>query len=245
MNTPTKAPAHLLRLVIALAIAAALSTATPALAQETPTPSPTATAEPTVEPTAEPTPEPTPDWEAEPTPIEPDIDVDLRVINYGETHLLAVFGDTGARVDLYGNDRLIRRDVLEPYEDDDDQFGIAVWELQPGVTTTFYGIVDGVRSPSITVNVRRTVTIGISQASGVYTFSGVIARPEAGVQVTVARLDGKTNRVTGVASTKTTADGRYTIRTRLPAGMAGYYALTATQSGLDAGRSRLYGLISR
>ncbi len=63
------------------------------------------------------------------------------------------------------------------------------------------------------------------------------------MQVTVARLDAVTKRVTGVASSTTTAGGRYTIRTGLPIGQAGYYALTAVKSGLDAGRSRLYGLI--
>ena len=89
----------------------------------------------------------------------------------------------------------------------------------------------------------RDVTIGIRQAGGVYTFTGRISPAEAGVQVTTARLDGKTNRVTGVATTRTDAAGRYTIRTRLPVGFAGYYSLTAATPGIDAGRSRLYGLI--
>lgn len=61
--------------------------------------------------------------------------------------------------------------------------------------------------------------------------------------MTTARLDSVTKRVTGVASTRTDAAGRYTIRTRLPAGFAGYYSLTETTSGISAGRSRLYGLI--
>ncbi len=56
--------------------------------------------------------------------------------------------------------------------------------------------------------------------------------------MTVARLDSVTKRVTGVASTRTDAAGRYVIRTSLPAGTAGFYALTATH-----GRSRLYGLV--
>ena len=89
----------------------------------------------------------------------------------------------------------------------------------------------------------RTVTIGIRQANGVYTFSGQVAPVARGLQVTLARLDGTTKRVTGVASTQTDATGRYTIRTRLPAGMAGFYALTAPTSDLLAGRSRLYGLV--
>lgn len=89
----------------------------------------------------------------------------------------------------------------------------------------------------------RTVTIGIRQANGVYTFTGQVAPLARGLQVTLARLDGATKRVTGVASTQTDAAGRYTIRTRLPAGMAGFYALTAPTPDLLAGRSRLYGLM--
>lgn len=89
----------------------------------------------------------------------------------------------------------------------------------------------------------RGVSIGIRQASGVYTFSGTVTPAEAGVQVTTARLDGVSGRVTGVASTRTDAAGRYTIRTRLPAGMAGYYSLSESRSGFSAGRSRLYGLV--
>ena len=91
---------------------------------------------------------------------------------------------------------------------------------------------------------RRAVSIGIRQpVRAVYVFSGTIDRPEAGVQVTVARLDSETRRVTGVASTRTTADGRYEISTSLPVGFAGYYALTSATPRLDAGRSRLYGLL--
>ena len=91
--------------------------------------------------------------------------------------------------------------------------------------------------------VTRGVTIGIRQAGGVYTFTGRVSPAERGVQVTTARLDGVTNRVTGVATTRTDAAGRYTIRTRLPAGFAGFYSLTSTTSGIAAGRSRLYGLV--
>ena len=89
----------------------------------------------------------------------------------------------------------------------------------------------------------RGVTIGIRQANGIYTFSGAVSPAEAGVQVTTARLDSVTKRVTGVASTRTDAAGRYTIRTRLPVGFAGYYSLTETRSGVSAGRSILYGLV--
>ena len=86
--------------------------------------------------------------------------------------------------------------------------GQFTWELQPGARTTFRGFVDDVYAGQVDVRVRRTVGIGVQQrTTGVYTFSGVIARPEAGVQVTIARLDSQTNRVTGVASTRTTADG--------------------------------------
>jgi hypothetical protein len=89
----------------------------------------------------------------------------------------------------------------------------------------------------------RDVTIGIRQAAGTYTFTGTISPAQAGVQVTTARLDSVTKRVTGVASTRTDAAGRYTIRTRLPVGFAGYYSLTEPRSGTSAGRSRLYGLV--
>ena len=89
----------------------------------------------------------------------------------------------------------------------------------------------------------RTVTIGIRQANGVYTFSGQVAPLARGLQVTLARLDGTTKRVTGVASTQTDETGRYSIRTRLPVGMAGFYALTAPTTDHLAGRSRLYGLV--
>ena len=99
------------------------------------------------------------------------------------------------------------------------------------------------RTAPPTVVDTRGVTIGIRQSSGVYTFSGRISPAEAGVQVTTARLDGVTDRVTGVATTRTDAAGRYTIRTRLPVGFAGYYSLTEPRSGIGAGRSRLYGLV--
>ena len=87
-----------------------------------------------------------------------------------------------------------------------------------------------------------TVTIGVSQDSGVYTFTGAVTPGVAGVPVTIARL-GTDGKVTGIASTRTVADGRYEIRTSLPLGFASYYALTAATPELSAARSRLYGLI--
>jgi hypothetical protein len=83
----------------------------------------------------------------------------------------------------------------------------------------------------------------VREVDGVHVFSGAVGRPEAGVQVTVARLDTTTGRIVGVASTRTTAGGRYELRTRLPVGRAGYYALTDARPGLAAGRSRVYGLV--
>jgi hypothetical protein len=128
-----------------------------------------------------------------------------------------------------------------------DATGRVRWSLQPGETTAFVARSRAAGqtpdSAPVTITVRRTVTIGIRQNNGVYTFFGTLTTPEAGVQVTIARLDGQTGRVIGVASTRTSAAGRYEIRTALPAGLDGYYALTSTQSGLDAGRSRLYGLL--
>ena len=86
------------------------------------------------------------------------------------------------------------------------------------------------------------VTIGVRQASGVYTFTGTVSPAAAGVQVTIARL-GTDGRVTGVASTATVAGGDYEIRTSLPVGFASYYALTAPTAERQAARSRLYGLL--
>jgi uncharacterized protein with LGFP repeats len=107
-----------------------------------------------------------------------------------------------------------------------------------------YPLLEEIRAATAAIaDSTRDVTIGIRQADGVYTFAGTISPAEAGVQVTTARLDGVTGRVTGVASTRTDAAGRYRIRTRLPAGFAGYYSLTETKSGIGAGRSRLYGLV--
>lgn len=96
-------------------------------------------------------------------------------------------------------------------------------------------------APTVTQQVP-AVTIGISQASGVYTFTGAVTPAVAGVQVTIARLSPE-GAVTGIASTRTGADGRYEIRTSLPVGFASYYALTAPTAELQAGRSRLYGLL--
>ena len=178
-------------------------------------------------------------------PVEraPLVTVTSRTIDVGgTTDLTVAAGGAGRVVDLYAGSarapfRVIRTATLAAYED-----GSAGWRLQPGENTSFYAQVRGAqRSPTLTVGVRRTVTIGIRQAGGVHTFSGAVARPEPGVQVTIARL-GTDGRVVGVASTRTGADGRYALRTALPGGMAGYYALTAASSDLLPGRSRLYGL---
>ena len=179
-----------------------------------------------------------------PTPAPITLNVDRTLIDYGQTINLNVFGQVGADVRLFGNGRQIRTATVGQFEG--GQVGNASFTLQPGDRTLFYALVDGRQSASVTVEVRRTVTIGVQQRiRGVYTFSGVIARAEAGVQVTIARLDTGTRRVTGVASTRTDAAGRYVISTSLPQGLAGYYALTGVTDvgALQAGRSRLYGLL--
>ena len=188
---------------------------------------------------ARPTPAPT----HTPAPVQPGIAVDATVIEHGDTHLLGVFGRVGSRVQLFGNGRLLRSATLAKGKADG---GAYVWRLRPDGRTVFSAVVDGVRTKTVTVRVRRTASIGVSQTSGIYTFSGTVRRPEAGVQVTIARLDSVTRRVAGVASTRTDAAGRYTIRTSLPVGFAGYYALTGVnRSPLEPGRSRLYGLVVR
>ena len=225
------------RAVVALATATALLPNAPALAQ-TVTPTPSATATPSASPTASPT------ATASPTPAPITINVDRTLIDYGQTINLNVFGQVGADVRLFGNGRQIRTATVGQFEG--GQVGNASFTLQPGDRTLFYALVDGRQSASVTVEVRRTVTIGIEQRiRGVYTFSGVVARAEAGVQVTIARLDRETRRVTGVASTRTDAAGRYVLSTSLPQGLAGYYALTGVTNvgALQAGRSRLYGLL--
>ena len=168
------------------------------------------------------------------------VTVNARTIDYGRTTALTVVGTTGAVVDLYASSRgssprIIRTATLSA--------GRVAWTLQPGETTSFFAQVrGGDRSDTVTVNVRRTVTIGIRQAAGIYTFTGVVNRPVAGLQVTLARLL-TTGRVVGVAATRTNAAGAYTIRTRLAPGLSGYYALTAPTADLQPGRSRLYGLV--
>jgi hypothetical protein len=181
---------------------------------------------------------PTPVVTQTPAPAAPQLSVDRAVVDVGGTLRLTVTGAAGAAVELSGNGLPIRTATV-PAD------GQVSWDLRPGDRTLFSAVVGGARTETVTVRVRRTVTIGIRQdVRGVYTFSGQVARPEAGLQVTVARLDGETGRVTGVASTATTADGRYELRTSLPQGLAGYYALTGvTATPLEPGRSRLYGLL--
>ena len=213
--------------VAVLAAAMALTPVAPALAQTTPA---------TVAPSCGPSPQPS-------SLTASDIAIDA-----GDTHQLLAFGRLGADAQLFAATapnsafRLIIQGRTSPYED--ECTGAAIWTLQPFATSRYYAVVDGVRTETITVAVReRTATIGVRQAGGVYTFSGVVAPSAAGEQVTLARLDGGTGRVTGVASTRTSADGRYQIRTRLPRGFAGFYALTPPAPGKPPVRSRLYGLI--
>lgn len=209
------------RALVALAATAALLPAAPALAQ---------TATTTVTTAPSPAPEPA------------SIDVSRNVIDYGQTILLGARGRFGAPVQLFGNGKLIRTATIG---EDGEAGPVFTWELRPGDRTLFYALIDGQRTETITVEVRRTVTIGVSQARGVYSFTGTTRRAEPGLQVTIARLDATTKRVTGVASALTNAAGNYTIRTALPASQAGYYALTGvTRNGaLQPGRSRLYGLV--
>ena len=93
-----------------------------------------------------------------------------------------------------------------------------------------------------TVQQGATVTIGVRQASGSYTFTGTVAPAAAGVPVTIARL-GTDGRVSGIASTRTLTGGAYELRTSLPLGFASYYALTGATPELAPARSRLYGLL--
>ncbi len=177
-------------------------------------------------------------------PTQPtQVAVTARTIDYGRTVGLGVLGQAGAVVDLYASSARTAPRVIRTATLTTGGAGNVNWSLQPGETTTLFAQVrGGDRSDTITVNVRRTVTIGIRQAAGVYTFTGVVNRPVAGLQVTLARLL-TTGRVVGVASTTTNAAGAYTIRTQLAPGLSGYYALTAPTSDLQPGRSRLYGLI--
>ena len=223
------------RTLVALATAATFLPAAPALAQ-TATPAPSASATPT--PAATPT--------AAPTPALTDLTVSRPVIDFGQTVDVTVNGAAGTQVGLFvGNFRAPQGRQIRTATIGAD--GRSTWTgLRPEDTSLFFvrAADSQVSTAQVTVRVRRAVTIGIEQRTrGIYTFSGQLARAEAGVQVTIARLDDQTKRVTGVASTRTTADGRYVIATSLPQGLAGYYALTEVANGLDAGRSRLYGLL--
>ena len=226
MHTTTPRP---LRALTAAALTAVLLPAAPALAQ---------TAPPTPTPTATPTPTTTP------TPSRPQVSVSAATVDVGGTVELTVRGTAGQVVDLLASSarassRTIRTATL-------DAAGTVRWTLQPGETTSFVARPRGdapAPSEAVTVGVRRTVSIGIRQANGVYTFSGAVAPALPGVRVTIARLDPETGRVTGVASSRTGGGGRYEIPAYLPVGLAGYYALTEATPDLLAGRSRLYGLL--
>ena len=168
------------------------------------------------------------------------------VIDLGQTVDATVTGTPGTQVGLFlGNfrasqGRQIRTGTI-------GTGGSLTWAgLRPEDSVALSGRVAGSDTGFryADVLVRRIVTIGVEQRSrGTYTFSGQITRAEAGVPVTIARLDEQTGRVTGVAATRTTADGRYTVATSLPQGVAGYSAIALAASGLEAGRSRLYGLL--
>lgn len=167
--------------------------------------------------------------------VAPQITSDRTLVDVGQAHRLTVTGRAGAAVQLFADGALLRTATTSAG-------GVSRWDLRLAQRTRYHATVDGVPTRTVTVQARRTVSIGISHADGSYTFSGRVTSPQAGVQVTLARLDSRTKQVTGVVSTRTTVDGHYEVRTSLPAGFAGYYALTGAHAGLEAGRSRLYGL---
>lgn len=217
------------RALVALAAAAVLVPAVPASAQTaTPAPSPSATPAVPV------------------TSVLDRLSVSRSLIDLGQTVDATVTGTPGTQVDLFlGNfrasqGRRIRTGTI-------GTGGSLTWTgLRPedsvALSARVAGSDTGFRYADVLV--RRIVTIGVQQRSrGTYAFSGRITRPEPGVSITIARLDDRTGRVTGVAATRTTADGRYTVSTSLPQGVAGYYAIALAASGLEAGRSRLYGLL--
>ncbi len=197
-----------------------------------------------------------------PPPVPPAADtptliaVSAQTVDHGGSVALGVLGRAGAVVDLYALTARAPATVIRTTTLTTSGTGgfaweltppadsrVARWDLRPGETTRFFAQVrGGDRTATLTVNVRRTVTIGIRQDAGSYVFSGVVGRPVAGLQVTLARLL-TSGRVVGVASTTTNAAGAYTIRTRLAPGLGGYYALTGPSPDLQPGRSRLYGLV--
>lgn len=233
MSTPSAR-----RTLVALAAAAALLPAAPALARSA-TPAPSASTAPAPSATPSPT--------ATPTPVLTGLAVTRSLIDVGQTVDVTVNGSAGTSVSLFlGNFRApqgreIRTGTI-------GSGGSLTWTgLRPEDSSVFFVGVAGSDTsiPGVSVLVRRTVTIGIEQRTrGIYTFSGQVDRAEAGVPVTVARFDGRTKRATGVASTRTSADGRYSISTALPQGLSSYYAIADAANGLDAGRSRLYGLLA-
>lgn len=172
--------------------------------------------------------------------------VSRSLIDIGETVDVTVSGSAGTPVRLFlGNfrapeGRQIRAGTI-------GSGGSLTWTgLRPEDSVLLFarGAGSDTGLAGETVRVRRTVTIGVQQrVRGTYVFSGQVARAEAGVPVTVARLDSRTGRATGVVSTRTTADGRYSVSTGLPNGLGSFYAIADAANGLDAGRSRLYGLL--
>ena len=159
------------------------------------------------------------------------------------------YTSTGGSATKYPKGTVVAKPVISGHRDYSPKScpGNLAYPLLDEIRAATTGLVADYPGPALRavpppIPAPRKVTIGIRQASGIYTFSGSISPAEAGVQVTTARLDSVTKRVTGVASTWTDAAGRYTIRTRLPVGFAGFYSLAASTSGVGAGRSRLYGL---
>lgn len=185
----------------------------------------------------------TPPTSPPPAPGAIAIAASARTVDHGgATDLTVAGGVAGQVVDLYAASTRSPYRVIRTATSGGGGASTS-WRLQPGETTRLYAQVrGGGRSDTLTITVRRTVTIGIRQAAGVHTFTGRVGRPVAGLQITLARLL-TSGRVVGVASTTTGADGAYTIRTRLAPGLGGYYALTAPTADLQAGRSRLYGLV--
>ena len=179
------------------------------------------------------------------TPVIDALSVSRSLIDLGQAVDATVTGAPGTEVALFlGNFRASQGRQIRTGTIGSD--GSLTWtDLRPQDSVALFVRVAGSDTGGTfaDVLVRRLVTIGVAQRGrGTYAFSGRVVRPEAGVQVVIARLDDRTKRVTGVAETRTTADGRYAVSTSLPQGLAGYYAIALAASGLEAGRSRLYGL---
>ena len=82
------------------------------------------------------------------------------LIDDGDTHRLTVTGAPGDAVRLLGNGRGLRAATTFVS-------GQITWTLQPRDRTLSYAEVDDQQIVSATVEVRRTVTIGASEADGI------------------------------------------------------------------------------